>query len=212
MSLEISKPATARYFIARNADGSVLHTGRTDTNQVTTTGLPFLEDLSDDQEYLAAAAVWADKFPQLPSEGAPVEAGQIYRDGDTTVLARQSHTRTSHDPGDVPALFSVARAPGERMDWIANEWVMTGDERAYASSTYTCLQSHMTQADWTPPSVPALWAEVVTVPDPTEWAPGQAVSIGDLRVYQGVTYRCIQAHTTLVGWHPPVVPALWEAV
>ncbi|WP_349290090.1 carbohydrate-binding protein [Thermoanaerobacterium thermosaccharolyticum] len=25
-----------------------------------------------------------------------------------------------------------------------------------------------------------------------------------------MTYKCIQAHTSLVGWEPPNVPALWQ--
>ena len=46
-------------------------------------------------------------------------------------------------------------------------------------------------------------------PGVIEWAPGQVVAIGDLRTYQGITYRCRQAHTTQIGWTPPAVPALW---
>ena len=43
-----------------------------------------------------------------------------------------------------------------------------------------------------------------------EWAPGVAYSVGTLATYQGPTYRCIQAHTSLEGWEPPKVPALWQ--
>jgi hypothetical protein len=42
-----------------------------------------------------------------------------------------------------------------------------------------------------------------------EWAPGQVVAPGDLRTYEGVTYSCIQGHTTQAHWTPPAVPALW---
>jgi hypothetical protein len=41
---------------------------------------------------------------------------------------------------------------------------------------------------------------------------GETVAIGDQRVFEGVTYEVIQAHTTQVGWEPPNVPALWSAV
>ena len=34
---------------------------------------------------------------------------------------------------------------------------------------------------------------------------------GDLRTYEGTTYSCVLAHTTQLGWEPPVVPALWSA-
>ncbi len=43
-----------------------------------------------------------------------------------------------------------------------------------------------------------------------EWQANTAYKVGDLVTYQGLTYKCIQAHTSLVGWEPPVVPALWQ--
>ncbi len=42
-----------------------------------------------------------------------------------------------------------------------------------------------------------------------EWAPYVSYKVGDQVTYQGVTYQCIQAHTSLPGWEPPIVPALW---
>ncbi|HUR08339.1 MAG TPA: carbohydrate-binding protein [Nonomuraea sp.] len=30
--------------------------------------------------------------------------------------------------------------------------------------------------------------------------------------YAGLSYKCIQAHTSLPGWEPPNVPALWQRV
>ncbi|MGW5724023.1 glycosyl hydrolase family 18 protein [Amycolatopsis sp. NPDC003865] len=50
----------------------------------------------------------------------------------------------------------------------------------------------------TPPSIPA-------------WAPDTAYAVGAKVTYNGVTYSCRQAHTSLVGWEPPNVPALWLA-
>jgi hypothetical protein len=41
------------------------------------------------------------------------------------------------------------------------------------------------------------------------WAPGISYAVGQLASYGGVTYRCIQAHTSQVGWEPPSTPALW---
>ncbi|GAB2699373.1 glycosyl hydrolase family 18 protein [Paenibacillus thermoaerophilus] len=45
---------------------------------------------------------------------------------------------------------------------------------------------------------------------PSAWAPYVSYAVGDLVVYNGQTYRCIQSHTSLPGWEPPVVPALWS--
>lgn len=45
-----------------------------------------------------------------------------------------------------------------------------------------------------------------------QWQPYTAYATNSLVSYQGVTYRCLQGHTTLPGWEPPNVPALWQPV
>jgi len=42
------------------------------------------------------------------------------------------------------------------------------------------------------------------------WAPYTSYAIGAQVTYGGAGYRCIQAHTSLPGWEPPIVPALWQ--
>ncbi len=41
------------------------------------------------------------------------------------------------------------------------------------------------------------------------WAPNTAYVVGQLVSYNGKTYEARAAHTSLVGWEPPNVPALW---
>jgi hypothetical protein len=41
------------------------------------------------------------------------------------------------------------------------------------------------------------------------WVVGEALLIGQLRMYNGQTYLCVQAHTTQADWTPDVVPALF---
>ncbi|WP_025848198.1 fibronectin type III domain-containing protein [Paenibacillus ehimensis] len=41
------------------------------------------------------------------------------------------------------------------------------------------------------------------------WAPGVAYKTGDEVTYEGKTYVCRQNHTSLQGWEPPYVAALW---
>ena len=44
------------------------------------------------------------------------------------------------------------------------------------------------------------------------WAAG-AVYAADERIrYGGKLYRCVQAHTSQIGWEPPATPALWTEV
>lgn len=42
------------------------------------------------------------------------------------------------------------------------------------------------------------------------WTPNTAYKTGDLVTYGTDTYQCVQGHTSLVGWEPPNVPALWS--
>jgi len=44
------------------------------------------------------------------------------------------------------------------------------------------------------------------------WAPYTAYSVGSTVTYNGLSYRCIQAHTSLPGWEPPNTPALWGRI
>lgn len=51
-------------------------------------------------------------------------------------------------------------------------------------------------------------AESVTELFP-QWESGTAYEVGDRRQYEGLLYRCVQAHTSQDDWTPPQVPALW---
>ncbi|MFD8478238.1 M28 family peptidase [Kitasatospora sp. NPDC059673] len=48
--------------------------------------------------------------------------------------------------------------------------------------------------------------------DGTSWAAGVNYNVGDVVTYNGVGYRCLQAHTSQSTWTPDVVPALWQRV
>jgi hypothetical protein len=41
------------------------------------------------------------------------------------------------------------------------------------------------------------------------WQAWTAYATGALVTYNGITYHCIQGHTSQPGWEPPIVPALW---
>lgn len=41
------------------------------------------------------------------------------------------------------------------------------------------------------------------------WQSGVAYTVGDRRTFEGLLYRCVQAHTSQADWTPPAVPALW---
>jgi hypothetical protein len=42
------------------------------------------------------------------------------------------------------------------------------------------------------------------------WAPMNSYSTGALVSYNGATYKCLQAHTSLIEWTPQATPSLWQ--
>ncbi|HWG99224.1 MAG TPA: lytic polysaccharide monooxygenase, partial [Pilimelia sp.] len=65
------------------------------------------------------------------------------------------------------------------------------------------------------PTTPPPSTVVPTSPTSTAapaWAANTAYATGARVTYGGRVYQCRQAHTSLPGWEPPNVPALWTAV
>jgi hypothetical protein len=61
----------------------------------------------------------------------------------------------------------------------------------------------------TPRPTPNPTASPTTPPGTTTWAPYTAYTTGQIVTYSGVRYQCRQAHTSIPGWEPPNVLALW---
>ena len=52
--------------------------------------------------------------------------------------------------------------------WESGVAYVVGDRRQYDNLLYRCVQAHTSQADWTPPAVPALWVRT-SVEEWPEW-------------------------------------------
>ena len=44
------------------------------------------------------------------------------------------------------------------------------------------------------------------------WVVGKAYAVSDRAQYNGILYKCIQAHTSQADWTPDATPALWVVV
>ena len=44
------------------------------------------------------------------------------------------------------------------------------------------------------------------------WATDTAYAVGDRVQYNGVLYKCVQAHTSQADWMPDATPALWVII
>lgn len=57
--------------------------------------------------------------------------------------------------------------------------------------------------------VPGGGSPTPTDPPGGTWAAGRVYTAGSVVTYGSSSYRCLQAHTSMAGWEPPNVPALW---
>lgn len=92
-----------------------------------------------------------------------------------------------------------------------------------AMAFYSCVDLQIgggttqpTNPPTTPPTNPPTTNPPTTPPTQPPaggtWAAGTSYAVGSTVTYGGATYRCRQAHTALVGWEPPNVPALWSRI
>lgn len=149
------------------------------------------------------------------------KVGGVYRVGDVVVYAVNStfyqclQAHTASDPSWTPTFAHSLWALYYPTDVIA-EWVQPISVDAYplgAKVTWHGFtwQSNVSANVWEPGV--SQWTNL-TPPVNPNWAAGVAYKIGDVVLYvpNGLTYRCLQAHTSIATWNPPAVPALWVKV
>lgn len=97
------------------------------------------------------------------------------------------------------------------------EWVQpTGAHDKDAVVTYNgYLRRSLIDNNFTQPSDDKFWVyanESETAPTPyaPDWKAGEALKVGDLRLYKGIVYSVVQAHTSAAHWPPDQVPALYR--
>ena len=85
-----------------------------------------------------------------------------------------------------------------------------GDRVQYEGILYKCIQSHVSQPDWTPDLVPALFVRV-SIEEWPEWVQPtgaqDAYMTGDKVTYEGKHYVSLIDNNT---WSPADYPAGWE--
>lgn len=89
---------------------------------------------------------------------------------------------------------------------------------------YSCIDLNISGGGGTnPPPTTTTTRPTTTTTPPTStttqqppvggtWAANTSYAAGSTVTYGGSTYRCRQAHTSLTGWEPPNVAALWEKI
>ena len=120
------------------------------------------------------------------------------------------------------------KQPGATVAHAVNFGSFTGRQTVRAvwniadtvNAFYSCVDVQISASSTTPPPTPTPTSTVApTTPAPTPtsqpggtWTAGTTYVVGSRVTYAGLGYQCRQAHTALVGWEPPNVPALWLRV
>lgn len=92
-------------------------------------------------------------------------------------------------------------------DWVSGETVAVGAVRQFDGNLWRVVQAHTTQADWTPPTVPALWTAERQTEGPTvdPWVQptgsSDAYQVGDRVTFEGQTWESTAANNV---WSPGV--------
>lgn len=109
--------------------------------------------------------------PGTLAVGVPYPVGTYRSHVGKTWVAAIGHTANGDmnwQPGGAANLWTLVEAPGAT-PWAAGvNFTNTGQypdpissiRRGYSGRLYELVQRHRTQADWTPPAVPALWKDV----------------------------------------------------
>lgn len=126
---------------------------------------------------------------------------------ETSVKAHREAKTYAKQREDAAAIAFVVLAEGGQIDavtaseqsllfaeWEPNIAYSVGQLRRYGDTLYKCVQAHTSQADWTPPATPALWA--VTSDPADEWpewsqplGAHDAYNTGDQVSYDGKHWR-----------------------
>ena len=201
--IHIEKPNRRTFWKIRSADGSVIHKGITEINQVTSTNMEIESQDSDP----------SNVFDPLPESGE-LKEGEIYTWDGKMVRVEQTHDRMHYAPDQTPALFTIERPNSEGSEWIAQERVIKGDTRTWGGVTYKCIQGHTTLNGWEPNKTPTLWKEVPEESgEVEEWVrPTGAHDVyntGDRVLFEGSTYESSIDNNS---WSPTEYPQGWTEI
>jgi hypothetical protein len=147
--------------------------------------------------------------------GVAYTAGEIvtYQGATYSVIAPGHTSQVDWLPDICFSLFKRYTAPGEVSEWrqpiSSVDAYPVGARVKYANKTWL----NVTPANVWVPGTGTLWTDESAPPPVTgEWVSGeQGLKVGDLRTYQGTTYR-VRQNPGINIWPPPTVPALFEAV
>lgn len=103
------------------------------------------------------------------------------------------------------------RSINNSTSWKPNTLYNQSDYVEYRESIFIVIQSHTSLANWTPPTVPALF-KLVKPSDPLYilWQDGVTYARGEHIMQGEEAFEVLQDHTARNNWQPAVTPALYK--
>lgn len=123
------------------------------------------------------------------------------------MIEKASASLDDTDALETPALFPA---------WASGKAYALNDRVRYGEKLYKCVQAHTSQADWTPPAVPALWTEVAKPGEIPVWkqptGAQDAYMTGDKVWYPAENTTVYESTIDNNVWSPTDYPQGWKVV
>ena len=142
------------------------------------------------------------KYPANRNFWTAEENGEVLHSG---VTEPNQVTSTAHD-------LTGSEDAGDVFPELPESGLLKeGDVYAYQGGMVRIEQDHE-RTIYPPQLTPALITFVRKETGDLEWMMNESIEIGDVRVYDGVKYEAITAHTSLENWTPDQTPTLWKVI
>jgi chitinase len=128
----------------------------------------------------------------------------------TQGIAALSFWAVQRDNGGCPGGSAADNCSGvAQSTWQFSHIMQSFTSGGSATTPPTTPTTPSTTRPTTPPTTRPTTPPATTPPSGTAWAPYTAYTVGQVVTYNGSRYQCRQSHTSLPGWEPPNVLALW---
>lgn len=135
---------------------------------------------------------------------------------DGTVRDSHAVTQLTHAVGHVTTIEVTSAATG--VDNYVRWFNVPFDDALTVSRAYDVISAMPEFAEYVDPNAEAIATLLPTITDEQAelvpaifpaWNAGVAYAIGDRVRYGALLWRCVQAHTSQVGWEPDAAASLW---
>jgi chitinase len=127
-------------------------------------------------------------------------------------IASLSFWALQRDNGGCPSTAGADNCSGVAQSTWEFSKIMQSFTSGAPATTPPASSPTATPPTTKPTTTPPTGTPTTTPPSSPAWAPYVAYAAGQTVTYGGARYQCLQAHTSLPGWEPPNVPALWRAL